>query len=85
MLIMDEKQLEIEGKINAILDKLREGIMMHGGDIEFVGYDGPSGRVTVRLRGACVGCVYANETLKEGVEETLREFIPEIKEVVNID
>lgn len=58
---------------------------MHGGDIEFVGFEGSSGRVTVRLRGACVGCAYAGETLKEGVEETLREFIPEVTEVVNID
>ncbi|MDQ7814850.1 MAG: NifU family protein [Patescibacteria group bacterium] len=82
---MDEKQLEIEGKIKAVLDKLREGVKMHGGDIEFVGFDAAQGRVTVRLRGACVGCAYAGETLKEGVEETLREFIPEVTEVVNID
>jgi Fe-S cluster biogenesis protein NfuA len=42
------------------------------------------GTVTVRLRGACSGCPMASMTLKHGIEQVLKEQVPEVKEVVAV-
>jgi len=68
-----------EEKIKAVIEEIRPSIQMDGGDIEFVSLDGNT--VNVRLRGACCGCPGARMTLKMGVEERLREVIPEIEAV----
>jgi len=75
---------EIEQKIKAILDKeIRPAVAMDGGDITFHGYD--NGIVTLTLRGACSSCPSSVMTLKMGVERRLKEVIPEIKEVVQVN
>jgi len=68
-----------EEKVKAVIEEIRPSIQMDGGDIEFVSLDGNT--VNVRLRGACCGCPGARMTLKMGVEERLREVIPEIEAV----
>lgn len=73
---------EFRAEIEKVLVKLREGIAEHGGEIELAACDVATGKVSIRLKGACVGCPYSDLTLKVGVEETLREFIPEVTEVV---
>jgi len=43
-----------------------------------------NGIVKVRLQGHCVGCVHAQQTLKLGIERAIKQFVPEVVEVVNV-
>ena len=79
---MPKTKVELTAEVEKVLDVLRQGILMHGGNVELVDVEPESGRVTVRLQGACVGCAYADMTLTAGIEETLKELVPEVKEVV---
>ena len=54
-----------------------------GGDVELVDIS-DDGTVTVRLQGHCVGCMHAQQTLKFGIEKAIKQFVPEIKEVVSV-
>jgi Fe-S cluster biogenesis protein NfuA len=75
---------EIEQKIIAILDaEIRPAIAMDGGDCRLVGYK--DGVVSLELQGACSSCPSATLTLKMGIEGRLKEDIPEIKEVVQVN
>jgi len=62
-----------------IKEKIRPALVMHGGNIEFISYK--SGEVLVKLSGACHGCPSASLTLKNGVEEVLKHYIPEVDTV----
>ena len=77
-----ETQLsEIEKKIIKILEtKIRPAVARDGGDIKFKKYN--NGIVTVQLQGSCSGCPSSIITLKQGVQNLLCHYIPEIKEVV---
>ena len=66
-------------KVKAALDSIRPALQADGGDVELVGVD--EGVVTVRLTGACSGCPMAALTLKEGIEQRLKELVPEVKSV----
>ena len=81
---MKSKQ-DLSQEIEKVLDILRQGLAMHSGNVELVDVDPASGRVTVRLQGSCVGCPMSDLTLKAGIEETLKEMIPEVTEVVQAD
>ena len=72
---------DIEHRISEIINRIRPAAQEDGGDIEFVGFD-ESGMVRVRLHGACVGCPSSALTLRLGVEQTLRDAIPEVRGVV---
>lgn len=69
----------IEERVKAVIDEIRPYIQADGGDIEFVGLEGKV--VKVRLSGACRGCPGAQMTLKMGVEQRLREVVPEVEGV----
>jgi len=72
-------------KIKKILDEnIKPSLNADGGDIEFVAWNEVDGILSVRMMGACVGCPMMQVTLKEGVEKTLKEKIPEVKEVINV-
>ena len=74
---------EVEQKIREILDnEIRPAVAMDGGDITFDKYE--DGVVYLYMQGACAGCPSSTMTLKMGIENRLREAIPEIKEVVSI-
>lgn len=73
--------IEIEEKIEAVLEKLRPSLALHGGDVKLVGFNLETGEVDLELKGACVGCPMSNVTLKYGIEESLKEEIPEVKGV----
>ena len=77
----DKKDLkEIEKKIIQILDqKIRPAVAKDGGDIKFKNFE--NGVVRVQLQGSCSGCPSSKMTLKQGVENLLCHFIPEIKQV----
>ena len=77
----DKKDLkEIEKKIIQILDqKIRPAVAKDGGDIKFKDFE--NGVVRVQLQGSCSGCPSSKMTLKQGVENLLCHYIPEIKQV----
>ena len=66
-------------RVEAALQTIRPMLQADGGDVELVGVD--EGVVTVRLTGACSGCPMAALTLKEGIEQRLKELVPEVKSV----
>ena len=68
-------------RVQNVLAALRPAVQQDGGDLEFVGVD-ENGVVSVRLRGACVGCPSSPITLKLGIEQHLRHQVPEVREVV---
>lgn len=78
------KKTEIITQIHAALDQLRPFLIDDGGDIEFIEITDDF-VVKVKLLGACKSCSMSTMTLKGGVEETLKRFIPEIKGVVAIE
>ena len=57
---------------------------MDGGDVEFVKYDSEDKIVYVRLTGACSSCLFTDDTIKNGLYETLRAEIPQIEGVINV-
>ena len=74
---------EIEKKIVKILnDKIRPAVAKDGGDIKFKAYK--DGVVKVQLQGSCSGCPSSTMTLKQGVQNLLKPYIPEVKEVISI-
>ena len=78
-----ENLAEIEKKIIKILEtKVRPAVARDGGDIRFKEFK--NGVVTVQLQGSCSGCPSSTMTLKQGVQNLLCHYIPEIKEVVAI-
>ncbi len=74
---------EIEKKIIKILEtKIRPAVAKDGGDITFKEFK--DGIVTVMLKGSCSGCPSSTLTLKQGVQNLLCHYIPEVKEVLAV-
>ena len=72
---------EIEKKIIKILEtKIKPAVAKDGGDIKFMEFK--NGVVTVQLQGSCSGCPSSTMTLKQGVQNLLCHYIPDVKEVV---
>ena len=75
--------IEIEKKIIKILDtKIRPAVAKDGGDIKFKEFK--DGVVKVELQGSCSGCPSSTMTLKQGVQNLLCHYLPEVKEVVAV-
>lgn len=72
----------LRDRVEAVLNKIRPLLQNDGGDVELIDVDN-SGIVKVRLKGACAGCPMSQMTLKQGIESTLKQEIPEVKEVVS--
>src|SRR5262245_27821528 len=71
---------EIVETIKELLDtRVRPAVAQDGGDIVFHGYQ--DGVVYLHMRGACAGCPSSTATLRHGIENLLRHFIPEVQEV----
>ena len=78
-----EERSEIEKKIISILEtKIRPAVAKDGGDIKFVEFK--DGIVKVELQGSCSGCPSSTMTLKQGVQNLLCHYLPEVNEVVAI-
>ena len=74
---------EIEEKIVKILEqKIRPAVARDGGDIKFKEFK--NGIVKVQLQGSCSGCPSSTMTLKQGVQNLLCHYLPEVKEVIAI-
>jgi len=71
---------EIVSQIKELLDtRVRPAVAQDGGDITFYGFD--RGVVYLHMQGACAGCPSSTITLKMGIENLLRHYIPEVTEV----
>ncbi len=76
----DDGDDEVVQRIKHLLDtRVRPAVAMDGGDITFHSFD--EGVVTLQMRGACQGCPSSTATLKMGIENMLRHYIPEVVEV----
>ena len=80
--ILGDFMNETEKKIIEIIEHLKPFLISDGGYIEFVKYE--DNIVYVTLGGACADCQMLDLTLKEGIEATIMEEIPEVKGVVNL-
>jgi Fe-S cluster biogenesis protein NfuA len=69
-------------KVEGVLEKIRPSLIRDGGNVELV--EVSDGTVKVKLTGACAGCPMSTMTLKMGIEQMLKQEIPEIKEVVAV-
>ncbi len=79
----DEADAEIVSRIKEILDtRVRPAVAQDGGDIVFQGFK--DGIVYLQMQGACSGCPSSTATLKQGVENLLRHFVPQVQEVQQI-
>ncbi len=72
-------------KIEDVLASIRPAVRADGGDIELVEFDPGTGRVRVRMVGACYACPMSMATLRAGVEQRLRMVVPEVRTVEAID
>ena len=76
----DDDDDDLVKQIKHLLDtRVRPAVAMDGGDIVFHDFD--DGIVTLSMRGACSGCPSSTATLKMGIENMLRHYIPEVREV----
>ena len=76
----DESDAEIVVTIKELLDqRVRPAVARDGGDITFRGFK--DGVVFLHMRGACAGCPSSTATLKHGIQNLLRHFVPEVEEV----
>jgi Fe-S cluster biogenesis protein NfuA len=72
---------ELDEAIIDLLDQyVRPAVANDGGAIDFLGFN--DGKVTVMLKGSCAGCPSSTATLKGGIENLLKQHLPEVKEVV---
>jgi len=72
----------MKGKVEAVLAQIRPALQSDGGDVELV--DVNEGVIRLKLKGACAGCPMATMTLRHGIEQVLKEKVPEVKEVIAV-
>jgi NFU1 iron-sulfur cluster scaffold homolog, mitochondrial len=69
-------------EIKEVIDtRVRPAVAQDGGDIVFSSYDEASGVVSLHMRGACAGCPSSTMTLKAGIENLLKHYVPEVTAV----
>ena len=77
-----EEDSEVVEQIKELIEtRVRPAVAADGGDIIFKGYDGGSGVVSLHLQGSCAGCPSSTMTLKNGIENMLRHYVPEVTAV----
>ncbi len=80
----DEEEAEIVDQIKELLDtRVRPAVAQDGGDIVFHEYD--DGVVFLTMRGACAGCPSSAMTLKAGIENLLKHYVPEVTRVEQVE
>ncbi|PAX08333.1 NifU family protein [Sphingomonas lenta] len=76
----DPADADIVAQIRELIDtRVRPAVANDGGDIVYRGFD--KGKVFLRMQGACSGCPSSTATLKNGIEQLLRYYVPEVTEV----
>ena len=74
---------EITTRVLEALESIRPFLVNDGGDIELIEVKG--NKVFVKLIGNCNGCPMSFSTMKLGVENSVKQFVPEITEVINVE
>lgn len=78
----DAEDSEVVEQIKELIEtRVRPAVAQDGGDIIFKGFDGDSGIVSLHLQGSCAGCPSSTMTLKNGIENMLRHYVPEVTAV----
>tara|TARA_B100001123_G_C15130501_1_gene955115 strand:- start:482 stop:1054 length:573 start_codon:yes stop_codon:yes gene_type:complete len=81
---IDDKDEDVVKKIKELLDtRVRPAVALDGGDIIFQNFN--DGIVYLHMQGACSGCPSSTATLKMGIENMLKHYVPEVKEVRPVD
>ena len=88
----DEADIAYEGEAADIVKELKElievrvrpAVARDGGDITFHSWDHEQGVVRLNMRGACAGCPSSTLTLKQGIENMLRHYVPEVNRVEQV-
>jgi Fe-S cluster biogenesis protein NfuA len=76
------EEADIVDQIKDLIEtRVRPAVANDGGDIIFKGYDGATGVVSLHMRGSCAGCPSSTITLKNGIENMLRHYVPEVNAV----
>lgn len=80
----DEDDSDTVATIKELIEtRVRPAVAQDGGDITFQGFR--DGVVYLNMRGACSGCPSSTATLKHGIENLLRHFVPEVREIQQIE
>lgn len=81
----NDEDSELVGQIKELIEtRVRPAVAQDGGDIIFRGFDGSSGIVSLELKGSCAGCPSSTMTLKNGIENMLRHYVPEVTAVESV-
>ena len=80
--VYDDEAAQIVAEIKDLLDtRIRPAVAQDGGDIVFSKFEPATGVVWLHMRGACSGCPSSSATLKAGVENMLKHYVPEVTRV----
>ena len=83
--VYDDETQQIVTEIKELLDsRIRPAVAQDGGDILFDAFDEATGVLSLRMRGACAGCPSSSATLKQGVEQMMRHYVPEVTRVEQV-
>ncbi len=90
--VSDEADIDYEGEAAGIVKEIKEiietrvrpAVARDGGDITFHSWDHEAGVVRLNMRGACAGCPSSALTLKQGIENMLRHYVPEVMSVEQV-
>jgi Fe-S cluster biogenesis protein NfuA len=77
------KEPSVKEKVQTVIDLIRPAVQADGGDIELVDVS-DQGVVKVRFHGACHGCPSSTMTLQYGIEQNLRQRVPEVTQVIPV-
>ena len=78
----DPADAEIVDQIKELLEtRVRPSVARDGGDIIFRGFEGSTGTVFLKMQGSCAGCPSSTATLKNGIENMLKHYVPEVNAV----
>ncbi len=80
--VYEGETLEIVEQIKELIElRVRPAVAQDGGDIVFKHFDDDDGAVYLEMRGACAGCPSSTMTLKHGIENLLKHYVPEVTRV----
>ena len=84
-IIYEGEAAEIVKEIKEIIEaRVRPAVARDGGDITFHSWNGETGIVRLNMRGSCAGCPSSALTLKQGIENMLRHYVPEVNGVEQV-
>ena len=84
-IVYEGEAAEIVKEIKEIIEaRVRPAVARDGGDITFHSWNGETGIVRLNMRGSCAGCPSSALTLKQGIENMLRHYVPEVNGVEQV-